>query len=251
VPVVCLRWVSGKLMRRRCGLHMLHVLRHDPATGVGLTCRARKQGRPASDFLRCFARSAHLAASHAGGLLEPLYALHSARLKLLDALPPQSSGGPAAGLLEAVARYRFLSPGGASMQPGSSQPGSPHADADTGSSAAAGEPAASDGAQQATTDSGVAEAQVVCRHFDDSICFAVLYHGMDYFQVLLSRPHYCKPHPANLVIDQPACVAAAADSRGAQGRIAGGLPRCAAVRDREEPPLPPSPLPPRKARPPR
>jgi hypothetical protein len=69
------------------------------------------------------ARSAHLAASHAGGLLEPLYALHSARLKLLDALPAPGSAGEsgdaaAAGLLEAVARHRFLPPGGSASQPG-------------------------------------------------------------------------------------------------------------------------------------
>ena len=92
-----------------------------------IECRARKQGRPAGEYLRMLARSAHLAASHAGGLLEPLYALHAARLKLLDALPAPGSavesGDAAAGVLEAVARYRFLPPGGPAAQPGSPQAG--------------------------------------------------------------------------------------------------------------------------------
>lgn len=47
--------------------------------------RAKKQGRPPEEYLRRFASAAHLAAAHAGGLLEPLYSLHAARLKLLDA----------------------------------------------------------------------------------------------------------------------------------------------------------------------
>jgi hypothetical protein len=88
--------------------------------------RAQKQGRPASKFLRLSARSAHLAAWHAGGLLEPLYVLHSARLKLLDAQLAHGAGqpgNPAAGVLEAVAQYRFLPPAGSAMQPGSPQDG--------------------------------------------------------------------------------------------------------------------------------
>lgn len=93
--------------------------------------RAKKQGRPPGDYLGRFAKASHLAATHAGGLLEPLYVLHAARLKLLDAqLPASTAGGAAADVggsadvLDAVARYRFQPPGGSASQPGS-RDGSP------------------------------------------------------------------------------------------------------------------------------
>lgn len=62
---------------------------------VRLGCRAKKTGKPPADFLRFFARSSHLASLHAGGLLEPLYALHAARLKLLDAQLATRTGAAA------------------------------------------------------------------------------------------------------------------------------------------------------------
>lgn len=101
----CVRQAVCRLVSGLCCYDLVFILHH---------YRARKQGRPAAEFLRMLARSAHLAASHAGGLLEPLYALHAARLKLLDALPSPGSAGEggaaAAGVLEAVARYCFLPP---------------------------------------------------------------------------------------------------------------------------------------------
>ena len=83
-------------------------------------------GAPPTEYLRRFAAASHLASLHAGGLLEPLYQLHACRLKLLDALPMDSTpvapaAAPAArpgaaavaeeAVLTAVGRYCFLAPG--------------------------------------------------------------------------------------------------------------------------------------------
>ncbi len=61
----------------------------------------RKLGRPPREWLRRLARAAHLSAAAPsaapGPLLEPLAALHGARLKLLDSLRPGTAASSDSG----------------------------------------------------------------------------------------------------------------------------------------------------------
>jgi hypothetical protein len=75
---------------------------------------ARKLGHPPESYLESMARACRLAAMHEGGLIDPLHALHAARLRLLLPLVPRTAQGAAA----AEPAPAATSPGPDSAPPG-------------------------------------------------------------------------------------------------------------------------------------